>query len=125
MGGSSRLVTVLIQLPLTYDPDATGARRPIEASKFDQTMEEIAQRFGGGVLWRFRNDPPNGYWWNKGHFSKDVLAAIEVDVPDTVETRSWLESFARTVLLQRFCQEAIYLKFVGPIETVVVTTVKT
>src|SRR5437867_10204600 len=125
MAASTRFVTVLIPLPLTYNPDARGRRRPIETRKFDQTMRQIAEHFGGGVLWRFPNDPPNGFWWNKGHLSRDILAAIEVDIADTAEARTWIESFARTVLLQRFRQDAIYLKFVGPIETIVVIAQKT
>jgi hypothetical protein len=125
MAGSSRVVTVLIPLPLTYNPDAKGRRRRIEERKFTQTMQEIAKRFGGGVLWRFPNDPPDGFWWHKGHLYKDVLAAIEIDIPDTTEAKTWLRWYAQTVLLQRFRQEAIYLKFVGPVETIEVTAVKT
>ena len=114
------VVTVLIPLPLTYNPDAHGARSPIEQEKFDKTMEEIAMRFGGGMFWAFRNDPPQGFWWDRGTLYRDVLAAIEVDIPDTADARAWLEFYARDVLLKRFNQEAIYLKFVGPVETVVV-----
>ncbi len=50
----------------------------------------------------------------------DVLALIEVDVPDTTESREWLRTYARDVLLERFRQKAIYLKFVGPVEHLVV-----
>ena len=77
MARSPGVVTVLIPLPLTYNPDAAGRRRPIEETKFSETMGEIAKRFGGGVLWRFRNDPPDGFWWNKGYLYKDILAVIE------------------------------------------------
>lgn len=51
---------------------------------------------------------------------RDVLALIEVDVPDTTESREWLRAYARDVLRERFRQKAIYLKFVGPIEHLVV-----
>ena len=54
-------------------------------------------------------------------FDRDVLALIEVDVPDTEETRAWLRSYARDVLCQRFRQEAVYLKFVGPVEQLIVS----
>lgn len=117
MGDSSNVVTVLVPLPLSYNPDARGRRRGIEERKFQQTMEEIAKRFGGGILWRFKNDPPNGYWWSRGYLSLDVLVVVEVDIPNTAEARAWFEWYAETVLLKRFRQKAIYLKFVGPVET--------
>jgi hypothetical protein len=50
-----------------------------------------------------------------------VLALIEVDVPDTSVSRAWLRVYARDVLRERFRQKAIYLKFVGPVEHLVVT----
>ena len=56
-----------------------------------------------------------------GCVDRDTLALLEVDVPDTAEARGWLRGYARGVLLVRFRQEAIYLKFIGPIETLLVT----
>jgi hypothetical protein len=50
-----------------------------------------------------------------------VLALIEVDVPDTTESREWLRAYARDVLRERFRQKAIYLKFVGPIEHLIIS----
>jgi len=52
---------------------------------------------------------------------RDVLALIEVDVPDTTESREWLRAYARDVLRERFQQKAIYLKFVGPVEHLIVS----
>ena len=115
------MITVLIPLPLTYNPDAKRRRRRIEKQKFVQTMEEVARRFGGGILWRFPKNAPQGYWWDRGYISKDVLAVLEVDVPDTAEARTKLTSYAERTLLRRFRQKAIYLKFIGPVETLVVT----
>ena len=46
---------------------------------------------------------------------------MEVDVPDTAETRLWLRAYARDVLRQRFQQKAIYLKFVGPVEHLIIS----
>lgn len=45
---------------------------------------------------------------------------IEVDIPDTAESREWLRAYARDTLRERFRQKAIYLKFVGPIEHLIV-----
>jgi hypothetical protein len=118
---SSRWMTVLLRLPLKYNPDVTGVRARIEDEKFLQTAEEIAQRFGGGTLYSFPNDAPRGFWWDQGIIDQDVLALIEVDVPDTEESVEWLHSYAREVLLERFQQRAIYLKFVRPVEQLIVS----
>src|SRR5438128_2326329 len=83
MDNESPVLTVLIPLPLTYNPDRKGNRRRIEESKFQDTMTEIANQLGGGILWRFENDAPSGNWWNEGHVSQDILAMLEVDVPNT------------------------------------------
>ncbi len=120
MSSSTPIVTVLIPLPLTYNPGAKGHRRQIEEQKFVQTMKEIAVQFGGGVMHRFQNDPPQGFWYDRGDIYKDVLAFLEIDIPDTADARTWLQSYAKSVLTKRFQQEAIYLKFVGPVQTIVV-----
>ncbi len=43
--GSSTWVTVLLRLPLFYNPDAAGHRAPVEDEKFLDTADEIARRF--------------------------------------------------------------------------------
>ncbi len=119
--GTSGWVTVLLRLPVFYNPDAAAHRAPVEDDKFIGTAEELAQRFGGGTLFVFRHDPPRGFWWNEGIVDRDVLALIEVDVPDTEGSREWLRTYARDVLRERFRQKAIYLKFVGPVEQLIVS----
>jgi hypothetical protein len=112
---------VLLRLPLFYNPDAAGRRAPVEDDKFRDTAEDLARRFGGGTLFVFRNEPPRGFWWDQGVLDRDVLVLVEVDVPDTAETRAWLRAYARDVLRQRFRQKAIYLKFVGPVEHLIIS----
>lgn len=119
--GTSGWVTVLLRLPLFYNPDASGHREPVEDDKFLDTADEIARQFGGGTLFVFRHDPPRGFWWDEGIVDQDVLALIEVDVPDTTESRERLRTYARDVLRERFRQRAIYLKFVGPVEHLIVS----
>ncbi len=114
-------VTVLLRLPLLYNPDATSARALVEDEKFLTTADELAHQFGGGTLFLFRHEAPRGFWWDRGIVDQDVLALLEVDVPDTKEARAWLRTYARDVLCQRFRQKAIYLKFVGPIEQLIVS----
>ncbi|MBI2901598.1 MAG: hypothetical protein HYY17_15550 [Planctomycetes bacterium] len=116
------VVTVLIPLPLFYNADEKGRREPVEDEKFVMTAEEIAMELQeGGTMHVFRDAKPLGFWWNEGIVERDVHALLEVDVPDTAAVRAWLKSYARDVLLKRFHQKAIYLKFVGPIERLVVT----
>jgi len=94
---------------------------PVEDEKFLDTADELAEQFGGGTLFIFRHDPPRGFWWDEGVVERDVLALIELDVPDTAEARVWLRDYARDVLRRRFQQKAIYLKFVGPVEHLIVS----
>lgn len=119
--GTSRWITVLLRLPLSYNPDASGRREPVEDEKFLDTADEVARQFGGGTLFVFRHDPPRGFWWDQGFVDRDVLGLIEVDVPDTTDSREWLRTYARDVLRERFRQKAIYLKFVGPVEHLIVS----
>lgn len=121
---SAGIVTVLMRLPLFYNPDVQVEREPVEDEKFVQTADEIAREFGGGTLFVFREDEPRGFWWDRGVVDRDTLALLEVDVPDTSAARARLRTYARDVLRERFRQKAIYLKFVGPVETLVVTDVQ-
>lgn len=114
-------ITVLLRLPLFYNPDPTGARVPVEEEKLLDTAEEIAQQFGGGTLFVFRHDPPRGFWWDQRIVDRDVLALLEVDVPDTEESRAWLRAYARRALCSRFRQKAIYMKLVRPVEQLIVS----
>jgi hypothetical protein len=113
-------ITALILLPLFYNPKPGGRRRSVEDEKFVRTAEEIAAMFGGGTLYRFERESPRGFWWNAGVVNDDVLALLEVDFPNTATNRARLVSYARDVLKKRFEQEAIYVKFVGPMESLVV-----
>jgi hypothetical protein len=46
---------------------------------------------------------------------------IEVDIPNKPWAKTWLKRYAHDVLIPRFEQEAIYIKFIGPIEITLVT----
>ncbi len=120
MAQGRKLICAIIRLPVEYNADAQGARRPVEDEKFIETAREIAAQFGGGTLFRWEEGKPTGFWWGNGVLYDDDLAAVEVDVPDTEESRIWLRRYARNVLMARFEQEAIYIKPVGPIEQMIV-----
>jgi hypothetical protein len=114
------LLTALIILPVTYNPDADGKQRAVEDEKFILTAEEIARKFGGGTIHRYPGGNVEGFWWDKGILYSDVHAVLEVDVPDSAPSRTWLRSYAKKVLMKRFEQKAIYIKLVGPIEQIIV-----
>jgi hypothetical protein len=50
------LITVLLRLPIFYNPSPQGRREPVEDEKFLQTAEEIAEQLGGGTLFVFRQE---------------------------------------------------------------------
>ncbi|MBI2001042.1 MAG: hypothetical protein HYV46_14395 [candidate division NC10 bacterium] len=107
-----RLITLLMPLPTLSNPDAKGVRKPIERRKFVQTAREISKHFDGGAdLQIFRRDKPHGFWWDRGFLSKDVLAYISADLPDSEKTRAWMRDYAKRRLLKRFRQKAIYWRW--------------
>jgi hypothetical protein len=109
-----RIITLLMPLPTFYNPDTEGLRKPIERWKFTRTAEEISRHFGAGAeLQVFRRDRPRGFWWDRGLLAKDVLAYISADLPDTEETRTWMQRYARTKLIDRFRQDALYLRWLS------------
>jgi hypothetical protein len=114
------LLTALIILPVKYNPDPQGTRKPIEDEKFIKTAEEIAKMFGGGTIHRYPGGNVEGFWWDKDILYTDVHAVLEADVPDTTQSRTWLRTHAKKMLLERFDQRAIYIKLVGPIEQIIV-----
>ena len=109
-----RIITLLMPLPTYYNPDTQGVRKPIEKWKFTRTAEEISKHFDAGAeLQVFRRDKPHGFWWDRGLLAEDVLAYISADLPDTEETREWVKTYARTKLIARFQQDAIYLRWLS------------
>ena len=45
--GTTGWITVLLRLPVSYNPDAAGYRALIEDEKFLDTADELSRRFGG------------------------------------------------------------------------------
>lgn len=116
----SGIETALISLPLYRNPDSSGKRRLFEDEKFIQVATEISKRFGGGVLHRYKTESPQGWWWDQGVLYRDELAVFEVDIPADEASRNWLRDYARKTLLSLFEQEAIYLRFVGPVKKLLI-----
>ena len=111
------VVTAPIPLPLFHNPNAQGKRQPVDDKEFVRTADEIAELFGGGILWVFRNRQARGFWWDRGVIDRDDVAMLEVDMEDTPANRAKLKAYTRDVLKKRFRQKAIYMKWVGPVET--------
>ena len=55
---------------------------------------------------------------------RDTHAVIEIDMEDTAHFRKSLMDYVREVLLERFRQKAIYIKFIVPVDRLVVTEEK-
>lgn len=51
---------------------------------------------------------------------EDEMTVVEIDIPNDASAKKWLIEYARDTLGRRFKQEAIYIRFVGPIEVDVV-----
>ncbi len=52
--GTTGWITVLLRLPVFYNPDTAGYRASVEDDKFLETADALARRFGGGTLFIFR-----------------------------------------------------------------------
>ena len=117
-------LTVIITLPLNYNPDEEGNCEPIEDEKFMETMEEIAHKFEGGTLHICRDESrpveTRGVWWSKGVVYHDELVLMDVVVKDTPDNRAWLRTYAKDVLAERFDQEAICIRFISQTEMLIV-----
>jgi hypothetical protein len=122
----SRLTTALILLPISYNPDEAGKREPIEDEKFWITAEEVSRelRVEGGTIHLYRDGNVRGIWWDRSIVDRDTHAVIEIDMEDTTHSRRNLIDYVREVLLNRFRQKAIYIKFIVPVDRLVVTEEK-
>lgn len=82
------LVEISIHLPLYYNPDPqNGKRRRIEQSKFEQTYQEILERFGGYSLFK----KVKGVWVDRtGKAFIDHHHVVFVLTEDSPQTQQWL-----------------------------------
>lgn len=113
---------VLIPIPLLYNEDEHGVRKPIEDEKFFETGEELERKFDGCTVYKREANSTVGFWWDHIEFiaHKDPIVVFEMDVLDTEANREWLKAYGRDVLLKRFRQKAIYIKMIGPIQTLLI-----
>ena len=104
------LCTMVVCLPLHYNPSPDGRRVAIEAEKFEETEREIRRHFSGysrfAITGWYRDD-------NTGEEFVDQLLRFEVDGTFTGEQLAHLKRWKQE-LETRFAQRAIYFKFTGP-----------
>jgi len=117
-------VTIIILLPIYYNPDERGERKKVKENKFRITCQEITkimvQRYGEGGC-TLDPEPKKGIWGRTRVIFEDDMVAIEIDnIPNTQEDKQCLVQYARDVLCSRFQQEAILIKFIRLVEVYVV-----
>ena len=106
------MVTAVIVLPEYFNPDSTGHRVLIAEKAFFDTANDLTKLFGGATVLRYRDVDAVGYWHHKGVVERDALRVIDCDIDDTDVCRGKLLQYVDEVVLERFQQTAIYVKFV-------------
>lgn len=104
-------LSVVVLVPLFYNPDRDGIRRPVEDKKIIQTKRDIRRHFCAGSSSRI------GGWWrddSTGEEFDDELIRFEIDFVPDPQKLNFLKTFKRT-LEKRFQQRAIYIRFAGPV----------
>lgn len=114
------MFTVQVFLPIDYYPGEDGVVQKVEEEKFKKTMEDIALTISGGGFLRESPESIHGIWTDKEETFWDDIKIIEFDVEDTKSTRRKIIKYVRDVLLNRFGQIAIYVRFIPNIEGFIV-----
>ncbi len=89
-----------ILLPTRYN-DGT----PVEPDKFDDVLQEIAERFGGVT---FFPETLRGVWLHQGQRFEENNVRLVVDVEDTVENADFFVNYKQT-LKERFRQIDLWI----------------
>ena len=105
------LRSLVVLIPLYYNPDLAGRREPVEHDKLHQTEREIQQRFSG-----YGKSRTEG-WYRSDQTGKGVaddLVRYQIDAVYDGETMNFLRDW-KAILERRFEQEAIYMTLSGPL----------
>ncbi len=100
MARRRKLVEVEIYLPTFYNNG-----RPVEKEQFNQTYQELIERFEAYSL----KEEVRGTWLYKGKKYEDRNQVLSIVTLDTKENRQWLSLFKET-LKKRFQQIEIFMK---------------
>ena len=114
MGKASKqkLCTVLILLPTKYNPDEKGERQQVPIGDVQKTAVEILEELG--LLSTVDPLPKVGLWKSLGIIDevvRDVNVTLELDKV-SVAKKGKLIKYCRDVLLERFQQDAIHMRFI-------------
>lgn len=107
-----KLCTVLVLLPTKYNPDEKGERQQVPIGDVQKTAVEILEKLG--LLSTVDPLPKVGLWKRLGIIDevvKDVNVTLELDKV-SVAKKGKLIKYCRDVLLERFQQDAIHMRFI-------------
>jgi hypothetical protein len=101
--------TLILLLPLRYNPDEAGRRMLVPKMLIERTVREMREMFSGYTLL-----PAKGWYWDdvKMMGMPDELVRFEVDGVFTGNDLRSLRHWKRK-LLRRFKQDYIYMKLVA------------
>jgi hypothetical protein len=105
------LRSLVVLIPLYYNPDIAGRRKPVEHHKLQQTEREIQQRFSG-----YGKSRTEGWYWSDptGKWLVDDLIRYQIDAVYDRAAMNFLKDW-KAILERRFEQEAIYMTLSGPL----------
>jgi hypothetical protein len=101
--------TLILLVPLLYNPDQMGHRKPVPKALIQRTVHEMHEMFSGYTL-----SPARGWYWDDVRTMgiSDDLVRFEVDGiftgNDLHALRDW-----KGKLRRRFRQDYIYMKLVA------------
>ncbi len=104
--------TVLILLPTKYNPDEKGERRQVPIGDVQKTAVEILEKIG--LISTVDPLPKVGLWKRLGiidEIVKDINVTLELDKVSVAKQRKLIK-YCRDVLLERFQQDAIHMRFI-------------
>ena len=90
-----------------------------KVSRKHPAFRENAEPFYQIIMEGLKGEVEGEHFWD----AVDENAVFELDFEDSMRRRQQLARYARDVLTRRFDQEAIYIKFVGPVDALAVEKV--
>lgn len=110
-GRHALLLTLTVLIPRFYNPDDRGVREPVEAEKIEETEQEMLGYFSGYQKFLIEGTYRDSETGEEFH---DALVRFEIDAEFDHMDRAFLEVWRQT-LEERFQQQLIYMKLVGPV----------
>lgn len=105
------LCTVLILLPTEYNPDERNERKQVPIGNVQKTAVEILEKMG--LHSTVDPLPKVGLWKRLGVINEvveDISVTLELNNVSPVKKKQLIK-YCRDVLLERFQQDAIHMRF--------------